>query len=204
MQLLFLLLFTFGWLLLHCSLISARSASSLFPHVKVYCVLCPFVLAPAVEPAVTYPTTAYPAHTYSPDPTPASSQHQEEMVIQNNGRLTTEEHSVLNMITATTNDSITMSSSNVPFISCCMRCDCDVFWIGLNYKQIRFSSYWNPSCFNIIRIFVPFCLIYVYLASSPRKIYDTRDSGSSVTQIDFDDDKYRRCPALSWFAQILK
>ncbi|XP_012690341.1 zinc finger protein-like 1 [Clupea harengus] len=106
---------------------------------------------PAVEPAVTYPTTAYPAHTYSPDPTPASSQHQEEMVIQNNGRLTTEEHSVLNMITATTNDSITMSST-----------------------------------------------------SSPRKIYDTRDSGSSVTQIDFDDDKYRRRPALSWFAQILK
>uniref|UniRef100_A0A3Q1GFQ1 Zinc finger protein-like 1 n=1 Tax=Acanthochromis polyacanthus TaxID=80966 RepID=A0A3Q1GFQ1_9TELE len=42
-------------------------------------------------------------------------------------------------------------------------------------------------------------------ASSPRKIYDTRDiAHSSVTQIDFDDDKYRRRPALSWFAQILK
>lgn len=42
-------------------------------------------------------------------------------------------------------------------------------------------------------------------ASSPRKIYDTRDAAhSSVTQIDFDDDKYRRRPALSWFAQILK
>lgn len=42
-------------------------------------------------------------------------------------------------------------------------------------------------------------------ASSPRKVYDTRDGGhSSVTQIDFDDDKYRRRPALSWFAQILK
>ncbi|MGH0187425.1 UNVERIFIED_CONTAM: hypothetical protein FKN15_025083 [Acipenser sinensis] len=42
-------------------------------------------------------------------------------------------------------------------------------------------------------------------ASSPRKVYDTRDAGgSSVTQIDFDDDKYRRRPALSWLAQILK
>uniref|UniRef100_G3QA77 Zinc finger protein-like 1 n=1 Tax=Gasterosteus aculeatus TaxID=69293 RepID=G3QA77_GASAC len=42
-------------------------------------------------------------------------------------------------------------------------------------------------------------------SSSPRKIYDTRDiDHSSVTQIDFDDDKYRRRPALSWFAQILK
>ncbi|KAK1154977.1 zinc finger protein-like 1 [Acipenser oxyrinchus oxyrinchus] len=41
--------------------------------------------------------------------------------------------------------------------------------------------------------------------SSPRKVYDTRDvGGSSVTQIDFDDDKYRRRPALSWLAQILK
>ncbi|KAG5853108.1 hypothetical protein ANANG_G00069600 [Anguilla anguilla] len=47
--------------------------------------------------------------------------------------------------------------------------------------------------------------ITIHTASSPRKVYDTRDSGhSSVTQIDFDDDKYRRRPALSWFAQILK
>nr|XP_020456175.1 zinc finger protein-like 1 isoform X1 [Monopterus albus] len=47
--------------------------------------------------------------------------------------------------------------------------------------------------------------ITINTASSPRKIYDTRDIGnSSVTQIDFDDDKYRRRPALSWFAQILK
>ncbi|XP_072302681.1 zinc finger protein-like 1 [Eucyclogobius newberryi] len=45
----------------------------------------------------------------------------------------------------------------------------------------------------------------IHAASSPRKIYDTRDTGhSSVTQIDFDDDKYRRRPALSWFAQVLK
>uniref|UniRef100_A0A3Q4H7U9 Zinc finger protein-like 1 n=1 Tax=Neolamprologus brichardi TaxID=32507 RepID=A0A3Q4H7U9_NEOBR len=44
-----------------------------------------------------------------------------------------------------------------------------------------------------------------FVSSSPRKVYDTRDGGhSSVTQIDFDDDKYRRRPALSWFAQILK
>ncbi|KAM3869326.1 zinc finger protein-like 1 [Diretmus argenteus] len=47
--------------------------------------------------------------------------------------------------------------------------------------------------------------ITLHTASSPRKIYDTRDIGhSSVTQIDFDDDKYRRRPTLSWFAQILK
>lgn len=47
--------------------------------------------------------------------------------------------------------------------------------------------------------------ITIHKASSPRKVYDTRDAAhSSVTQIDFDDDKYRRRPALSWFAQILK
>uniref|UniRef100_A0A3B4A634 Zinc finger protein-like 1 n=1 Tax=Periophthalmus magnuspinnatus TaxID=409849 RepID=A0A3B4A634_9GOBI len=45
----------------------------------------------------------------------------------------------------------------------------------------------------------------IHAASSPRKVYDTRDTGhGSVTQIDFDDDKYRRRPALSWFAQVLK
>ncbi|XP_078516904.1 zinc finger protein-like 1 [Lissotriton helveticus] len=42
-------------------------------------------------------------------------------------------------------------------------------------------------------------------ASTPRKVYDTRDGGNSTdTKIDFDDDKYRRRPALSWFAQLLK
>ncbi|KAM4620536.1 zinc finger protein-like 1 isoform 2-T2 [Polymixia lowei] len=47
--------------------------------------------------------------------------------------------------------------------------------------------------------------ITIHTASSPRKIYDTRDIGQGcVTQIDFDDDKYRRRPTLSWFAQILK
>uniref|UniRef100_A0A1A7WJH5 Zinc finger protein-like 1 n=1 Tax=Iconisemion striatum TaxID=60296 RepID=A0A1A7WJH5_9TELE len=47
--------------------------------------------------------------------------------------------------------------------------------------------------------------VTLHTASSPRKVYDTRDAAySSVTQIDFDDDKYRRRPALSWFAQILK
>lgn len=45
----------------------------------------------------------------------------------------------------------------------------------------------------------------IFSATSPRKVYDTRDSGNSeVMQIDFDDDKYRRRPALSWFAQVLK
>ncbi|XP_019750782.1 zinc finger protein-like 1 [Hippocampus comes] len=45
--------------------------------------------------------------------------------------------------------------------------------------------------------------ITIHAGSSPRKIYDTRDN-SSVTQIDFDDDKYRRRPTLGWFARILK
>uniref|UniRef100_UPI00398F339A zinc finger protein-like 1 isoform X2 n=1 Tax=Pristiophorus japonicus TaxID=55135 RepID=UPI00398F339A len=45
------------------------------------------------------------------------------------------------------------------------------------------------------------------LASSPRKVYDTiaRDTAKPTsTQIDFDDDKYRRRPALSWFARWFK
>ncbi|KAM9788740.1 zinc finger protein-like 1 [Neosynchiropus ocellatus] len=47
--------------------------------------------------------------------------------------------------------------------------------------------------------------VTLHAASSPRKIYDTRDVGhSSVTQMDFDDDKYRRRPAMNWFAQLLK
>ncbi|CAL8282162.1 unnamed protein product [Arctogadus glacialis] len=45
----------------------------------------------------------------------------------------------------------------------------------------------------------------MHTASAPRKVYDARgDAHISVTQIDFDDDKYRRRPTLSWFAQILK
>ncbi|XP_056314503.1 zinc finger protein-like 1 [Danio aesculapii] len=47
--------------------------------------------------------------------------------------------------------------------------------------------------------------ITINTVTSPRKLYDTRDLGhSAVMQIDFDDDKYRRRPALSWFAQVLK
>ncbi|XP_049599649.1 zinc finger protein-like 1 isoform X1 [Syngnathus scovelli] len=45
--------------------------------------------------------------------------------------------------------------------------------------------------------------VTIHAGSSPRKIYDTRDN-SSNRQMDFDDDKYRRRPTLSWFAQILK
>ncbi|XP_015266305.1 PREDICTED: zinc finger protein-like 1 [Gekko japonicus] len=44
-------------------------------------------------------------------------------------------------------------------------------------------------------------------ASSPRKVYDTREGGggrASDTRIDFDEDKYRRRPALGWLAQLLK
>ncbi|XP_026573440.1 zinc finger protein-like 1 isoform X1 [Pseudonaja textilis] len=44
-------------------------------------------------------------------------------------------------------------------------------------------------------------------APSSRKIYDTREAGvgqDSSTTIDFDEDKYRRRPTLSWLAQLLK
>ncbi|XP_048369956.1 zinc finger protein-like 1 [Sphaerodactylus townsendi] len=44
-------------------------------------------------------------------------------------------------------------------------------------------------------------------ASSPRKVYDTREGGggrASDARIDFDEDKYRRRPALGWLAQLLK
>uniref|UniRef100_A0A8C8SUS2 Zinc finger protein-like 1 n=1 Tax=Pelusios castaneus TaxID=367368 RepID=A0A8C8SUS2_9SAUR len=43
--------------------------------------------------------------------------------------------------------------------------------------------------------------------STPRKVYDTREGGgsrASDTRIDCDEDKYRRRPTLSWFAQLLK
>ncbi|XP_036403434.1 zinc finger protein-like 1 [Megalops cyprinoides] len=60
---------------------------------------------------------------------------------------------------------------------------------------------------SVVNVSIPMVndSITIHTASSPRKVYDTRDAGHhSVTQIDFDDDKYRRRPALSWFAQILK
>uniref|UniRef100_A0A8C5Q4H4 Zinc finger protein-like 1 n=1 Tax=Leptobrachium leishanense TaxID=445787 RepID=A0A8C5Q4H4_9ANUR len=42
-------------------------------------------------------------------------------------------------------------------------------------------------------------------ASTPRKVYDTREVAKSQdTLIDFDDDKYRRRPTLSWLARILR
>ncbi|KAM3824822.1 zinc finger protein-like 1 isoform 1-T2 [Vipera latastei] len=50
-------------------------------------------------------------------------------------------------------------------------------------------------------------LLSINAASSSRKIYDTREAGvgqDSSTTIDFDDDKYRRRPTLSWLAQLLK
>ncbi|XP_041750056.1 zinc finger protein-like 1 [Coregonus clupeaformis] len=117
--------------------------------------------APALET-----TEAYPTHSYTPSPSPAPTLvpppvQEDHGHLHNNGAMVAEEqHSGVNMITATTSDTITL-----------------------------------------------------HTASTPRKVYDTRDSGpssgyssghSSVTQIDFDDDKYRRRPALSWFAQILK
>ncbi|XP_061660282.1 zinc finger protein-like 1 isoform X2 [Syngnathoides biaculeatus] len=45
--------------------------------------------------------------------------------------------------------------------------------------------------------------ITIHAGSSPRKVYDTRENNFAA-QMDFDDDKYRRRPALGWFAQILK
>ncbi|XP_062892319.1 zinc finger protein-like 1 isoform X1 [Mobula hypostoma] len=44
-------------------------------------------------------------------------------------------------------------------------------------------------------------------AASPRKVYDTiaQDAArSTATQLDFDDDKYRRRPALTWFARWVR
>ncbi|NP_001091178.1 zinc finger protein-like 1 isoform X1 [Xenopus laevis] len=42
-------------------------------------------------------------------------------------------------------------------------------------------------------------------ASSPRKVYDTRENARGQDAvIDFDDDKYRRRPTLNWLARILR
>ncbi|KAM4611227.1 zinc finger protein-like 1 [Discoglossus pictus] len=47
--------------------------------------------------------------------------------------------------------------------------------------------------------------VTINAASTPRKVYDTRDAARSTeTLIDFDDDKYRRRPTLSWLARILR
>uniref|UniRef100_A0A6B2F968 Zinc finger protein-like 1 n=1 Tax=Bothriechis nigroviridis TaxID=88079 RepID=A0A6B2F968_BOTNI len=50
-------------------------------------------------------------------------------------------------------------------------------------------------------------LLTINAASSSRKIYDTREAGvgqDSSATIDFDEDKYRRRPTLSWLARLLK
>ena len=42
-------------------------------------------------------------------------------------------------------------------------------------------------------------------ASAPRKVYDTRDDERAPgLHRDYDDDKYRRRPALGWLAQLLR
>ncbi|KAG9475567.1 hypothetical protein GDO78_003785 [Eleutherodactylus coqui] len=47
--------------------------------------------------------------------------------------------------------------------------------------------------------------VTINAASTPRKIYDTREGAESQDAvIDFDDDKYRRRPTLSWLARILR
>ncbi|XP_062341772.1 zinc finger protein-like 1 [Osmerus eperlanus] len=109
--------------------------------------------ATAPEPSEAYSTQSYsPEPSPAPTPAPPPAQEEQEALLNNNGSLVTQEHSVASMATAPASDTIT-----------------------------------------------------IHAVSSPRKVYDTRESAhSSVTQIDFDDDKYRRRPALSWFAQILK
>ncbi|XP_026777664.3 zinc finger protein-like 1 isoform X1 [Pangasianodon hypophthalmus] len=107
--------------------------------------------APSAESSISAPSLSY-----APEPTATlACSHQDlghSHSVHNNGGLGVQEHSVIDMITATAPDTIVINK-----------------------------------------------------ASSPRKVYDTRESGhTSDTQIDFDDDKYRRRPALSWFAQILK
>lgn len=49
--------------------------------------------------------------------------------------------------------------------------------------------------------------VSINAASVPRKVYDTRDvakSQDTMVDFDFDDDKYRRRPTLSWLARILR
>ncbi|XP_051975401.1 zinc finger protein-like 1 [Xyrauchen texanus] len=98
---------------------------------------------PAVDMAISDPSsTSLPPHQ--------DMEHIHH--VHNNGELSVQNHSVINMSTTSTTDTITINK-----------------------------------------------------ATSPRKVYDTRDSGNTaVMQVDFDDDKYRRRPALSWFAQVLK
>lgn len=100
-----------------------------------------------------------------------------------------QEHSVINLTTATTCDTVTIHAGKA---------------MNLNLLSEHFTSEGLTYCVALyVERLTVFCCYSP--ASSPRKIYDTRDIGhSSVTQIDFDDDKYRRRPALSWFAQILK
>ncbi len=97
-----------------------------------------------------------------------------------------QEHSVINLTTATTGDTMTIHAGKAM------------------QGPLNLLRWFNILC-HLLCWKTDTVICFYSPASSPRKIYDTRDIGhSSVTQIDFDDDKYRRRPALSWFAQILK
>lgn len=130
----------------------------------------------------------YPSHSYntSDNPTPpvAALKQDDYAGSRKNG---TQEHSVVNFPTATS-DTITIHSGKAKKSS-----------KFVSFLQVDF---WMTCAKLFAKKLACFC---GFPASSPRKLYDTRDTThSSVTQIDFDDDKYRRRPALSWFAQILK
>lgn len=67
----------------------------------------PTVLAPALET-----TEAYPAHSYTPSPAPTlvppPVQEDHGNLYNNGGMVAQEQHSGVNMITATTSDTITL------------------------------------------------------------------------------------------------
>lgn len=139
----------------------------------------------------------YPSHSYntslSPPPNSVSPPAQEDLGgPRKNEDPNMQENSVINLTTATTRDTITIHTGKATQSS-------QSLWYLYSLGQFCVHSE-HLTCWKINSI-----ICFYSPASSPRKIYDTRDIGhSSVTQIDFDDDKYRRRPALSWFAQILK
>lgn len=131
-----------------------------------------------------YPSQSYDASASSAPNAASPPAPQDLAAPRKNG---TQEHSVVNF-TPETSDSMaihagtaTQSAANLSYF--------------IQFKSVLIHTH----TFSVMQL-------TLYLAvSSPRKVYDTRDGGhSSVTQIDFDDDKYRRRPALSWFARILK
>lgn len=84
-------------------------------NLGVYCNIClpfsPTLLAPALEPTEAYPTHSYASQPHpSLAPTPVPNTVQEDHgSLHNNGEIVAhEQHSLVNMITATTSDTITL------------------------------------------------------------------------------------------------